>query len=332
MEMVVGIDVGKETLVVLLLQADGQGRQRTTVDNTPQGHAKLLRWLVQQQGQRVAAQVHACLEATGSYGDEVALRLHEAGYRLSMVNPARIKAFAESRLSRNKTDALDAWLIAEFCRTQTPPLWTPPAPELRTLRLLVRHLDDLQSMRQQEVNRLASGSLTAAVRQRLQEHIAFLQGQISAVWQEIHAHIQQHPQLKQQRDLLDSIPGIGDTSACLLLAELPDLSVFKRAEQLAAYAGVTPRQHVSGKSIRGQPRMARQGNARLRTLLYFPALSAKTHNPFIRPLALRLKAQGHCPLSIIVAAMRKLLHQIFGILKSGQPFDPHFQSKALANP
>jgi transposase len=328
MNTVVGMDVGKDTLVLVLLR--GKETLRATLDNTPTGHTKLLNWLAKHHRQIPAAQVHVCLEATGTYGEDVALRLHQAGYVVSVVNPARIKAYGDSRLSRNKTDAADASLIAEFCRTQVPLAWTPPAPEVLTLRRLARHLDDLQAMRQQEVNRQASGKLTATIVQRLEAHIAFLDGQITAVRQEIHDHIDGHPDLKRQRDLLDSIPGIGDITACLLLAELPDLSTFDRAEQLAAYAGVTPKQHTSGKSVRGPTRMARQGNATLRSRIYFPALSAKQHNPLIRPLAQRMKAQGHCALSIIVAAMRKLLHQIFGILKSDRPFDPEFLTKKLA--
>jgi transposase len=327
MDAFVGIDVGKDTLVVVLLR--GSEPLRATVDNTPEGHRRLRNWLAKHHRKQTVGQVHACLEATGTYGDEGAVRLHQAGYAVSVVNPARIKAFGESRLSRNKTDAADAWLIAEFCRTQTPPAWSPPAAEVLTLRRLARHLDDLQTMRQQEVNRLAAGPLDEAIRQRLESHIAFLDAQIAAVWQDIHDHIDHHPDLKRQRDLLDTIPGIGDISACLLLAELPDLSRFDRAEQLAAYAGVTPKQHTSGTSIRGHTRMARQGNPTLRTRLYFPALSAKTHNPLIRPLAQRLKSEGHCALSIIVAALRKLLHQIFGILTSGQPFDPDVLTKKL---
>lgn len=330
MEAFVGIDVGKDTLVVVLRR--GADTLRATHDNTPAGHTKLLTWLAKHHRRLATGQVHACLEATGSYGDDIALALYQAGYGVSVVNPARIKAFSESRLSRNKTDAADAFLIAEFCRTQTPPAWSPPAPEVLTLRRLARHLDDLKTMRQQEVNRLAAGQPDVTIRQRLEAHIAFLDAQIAAVWQDIHDHINHHPDLKRQRDLLDSIPGIADSSACLLLAELPDLSRFDRAEQLAAYAGVTPRQHTSGKSVRGHTRMARQGNPTLRSRIYFPALSAKTHNPLIRPLAQRMKAQGHCPLSIIVAAMRKLLHQIFGILKSGQPFDPDYLAKREAAP
>jgi transposase len=152
MDIVVGLDVSKDTLEVALLRVTAV--LRATMDNTPEGHRKLLTWLAKHHRKIAVGQVHACLEATGNYSDEVALRLHTAGYVVSVVNPARIKAFGDSRLSRTQTDAADAWLIAEFCRTQTPPAWSPPAPEVLTLRRLGRHLEDLQSMRQQEVNRL----------------------------------------------------------------------------------------------------------------------------------------------------------------------------------
>src|SRR5689334_18386429 len=126
MHAVVGIDVSKETLELVLLR--GSEVLRATMDNTPGGHTKVLTWLGKRHRKVTADQVQVCLEATGTYGDDIALALHTAGYGVSVVNPTRIKAYGESRLSRNKTDAADAWLIAEFCRTQTPLPWTPPAP------------------------------------------------------------------------------------------------------------------------------------------------------------------------------------------------------------
>jgi transposase len=103
---------------------------------------------------RCPHKAHVCLEATGLYGDAVAEFLHERGYTVSVVNPARIKAYGDSQLKRNKTDRSDAALIADFCRTQQPDAWQPPAPEVKELRALLRHLDDLQAMQQQEANRL----------------------------------------------------------------------------------------------------------------------------------------------------------------------------------
>ncbi len=192
---------------------------------------------------------------------------------------------------------------------------------------MVRHLDALQAMRQQERNRLSSGVTAADVIDCLQQHIAFLDQQIADLKQRVKQHINQHPQLKQQRELLISIPGLGDTTVAVLLAEIPDIQAFDRAPQLAAYAGLTPQHHRSGSSVRRPTHISKRGNARLRRALYFPAMVAMRHNPILRAFAQRLQAAGHAPMSIIVAVMRKLLHLAFGIIKSGQLFDPHYLSK-----
>jgi transposase len=317
---ILGIDVAKATLDVALLRPN-QPAQAASYANTLAGFKQLEKWL----RKRKAGQVHVCLEATGLYGDEVALFLHEAGHTVSVVNPARIKAYAASQLQRNKTDRLDAVLIADFCRTQQPPAWTPPDPAWRDLRAMARHLLDLQEMRQQERNRLKAGVTTALVRQTLEDHIAFIQAQIKVLEHHIKDHINQHPDLKQQRDLLKSIPGIGHLTAALLLAELADLRRFDHAGQVVAFAGLNPYQRSSGSSVRGQSRLSKIGNATVRRILYFPALSARRHNPLIALWCDQLAARGKTKMQVIGAAMRKLLVLAYGVLKSGQPFDPNFQ-------
>jgi transposase len=321
--IVLGIDVSKATLDVVLVRPE-QPALAGQFMNSAAGFKKLSAWL----NKRKTGVVHACLEATGLYGDEVAWYLHEAGHTVSVVNPARIKAYADSQLQRNKTDRLDATLIADFCRTQQPAPWSPPDPAERELRSLARHLQDLKAMVQQERNRLQAGLTSQRVRQALEEHITFLEQQIATLDQAIQDHIDHHPDLKHQHDLLDSIPGLGPLSAALLLAEAGDLRRFDQASQLVAFAGLNPRQHSSGTSVRGQTRVSKRGCARLRALLYFPAISARTHNPLIAPWCDQLAARGKSAMQVIGAAMRKLLVLAYGVLKSGQPFDPHFHPAA----
>jgi transposase len=320
----VGIDVSKAMLDVVLVRTTGS--QSTQVDNSKAGFRTLENFLKK----RCPQKAHVCLEATGLYGDAVAEFLHERGYTVSVVNPNRVKAYGDSQLKRNKTDRSDAALIADFCRTQQPDAWHPPTPEIKELRAMLRHLDDLLAMRQQEANRLQSGEQSTAVIGQLQQHLAFLERQISDMKQQIDDHFDQHPTLKQQRDLLTSIPGIGDLTAGRLLAELRDLQAFDTASQVAAFVGVTPRQVQSGSSIRHASRISKQGHAALRAALYMPAVVAQRHNPLVRALAQRLEARGHCKMSIIMAAMHKLLHLAFGVLKSGLPFDPCYEAKRLA--
>jgi transposase len=207
MVAVLGIDVAKDSLAVALL-GPSTPRKRT-FPNTPAGHQELLSWLHKQH----LSEIQACLEATGSYADAIAETLYDAGYAVSVINPARIAAYAKSRLSRNKTDPADAVLIAQFAQSEQPPRWTLPAPELRELRALIRHLDALLAVRQAEHNRQAAGPHPSAVASALAAHLTFLAQQIATVEQAISEHIAQHPDLKRDHELLTSIKGIGERTA-----------------------------------------------------------------------------------------------------------------------
>lgn len=286
--------------------------------NTSAGFEDLQQWLVQQG----VDGVHACLEATSTYGEAVAEFLVEQGHQVSVVNPARIKGFAISELSRSKTDKADAQLILRFCMALRPQTWIPPAPEVKQLQALLRRIEALQQMVVQERNRLETTAVE--LRGSIQKHIEYLEQDIETLRQQIDDHFDQHPGLKAQRDLLSSIPGIGNQTASVLLAEIVDWQQFDSSRQLAAYAGVTPRERTSGTSLRGKPSLSRVGNARLRKALFLPAMAAKRFNPLIAAFCQRLLAKGKAKRQVIGAAMRKLLHLAYGVLKSGRPFDPNF--------
>lgn len=317
MDAVLGIDIAKAKFESALLTPDGRLR-RKSCPNTPRGFEELAVWLTRHGVTRV----HACLEATGTYGDALATWLHDAGHVVSVVNPAIIHAYAGTQLARSKTDRIDAALIARFTATQAPPPWTPTAPEIRELQALVRRLDALQGMRTQESNRLAAGVPVATVRASIEAVLAQLDQQIAHVKHLIGDHLDRHPGLRTQRDLLTSIPGIGETTAAVLLAELFD-KPYARARQAAAFAGLVPRLVESG-TLRGRSRLSKIGPGRLRKALYFPAMTALRCNPTIRAVRLRLAAAGKPPMVIIGAAMRKLIHIAYGVLKSGTPYESRF--------
>jgi transposase len=313
-DTILGIDIAKAKFVVVLLTPDGKRRHKTC-PNTAAGFEELARWL-QHHG---SSRVHACLEATGTYGDALAVWLHEAGHTVSVVNPSIIHAYARTQLARSKTDALDAALIAQFTATQRPAAWAPPAPEIRALQALVRRLDALHGMRAQEANRLAAGVGLAEVQASIEAVLANLDEQIARVQQLIRDHINRHPRLRNRRDLLTTIPGIGEATAAVLLAELFDKS-YHSARQAAAFAGLVPRRHESG-TLCGRSRLSKIGPSRLRKALYFPALTALQWNPTIRAVRARLQAAGKPKMVIVGAAMRKLIHVAFGVLKSGKPYE-----------
>ncbi|HET6671293.1 MAG TPA: IS110 family transposase [Pyrinomonadaceae bacterium] len=318
-----GIDIAKLKFNVCLLHLNGKLKHKV-FSNTAAGFEQLSSWLLRQGSE----QVHACLEATGTYGEALSLYLHERGHTVSVINPAAIKAFAASRLSRTKTDRVDAELIARFCLAQEPPAWQPPAAELRELQALVRRLESLIEMRVAEENRLSSGLTVAAVRSSVEEMIAHLKQQITRTEKLIRKHIDQHPALKQQSELLNSIPGIADTTAAVLLAEVPHIKQYRSARQLTAFAGLVPRERQSGSSVKGRVRLSKIGNARLRKALYFPAITALRCSPFFQDWAAALRQRGKSKMSVIGAVMRKLMHIAYGVLKSGRPFDPEIAKTA----
>ena len=321
MTHVVGIDVSKAKLDVALRRPDGTLRSKV-VQNCPAGFVSLTAWL----GTHGVTQVHACMEATGIYWEAVAEYLADAGHTVSVVNPAQIKAFGGAGLVRTKTDRVDARLIAAFCVAQPPPPWQAPPPAVRALRALVARRDALDAMRTQERNRL--GVAKDAVRAGIEAHLAYLEQALTDIEAAIRQKIDDDPGLGAQRGLLDSIPGLGEKTIPTLLAYYGGPLRFDTPKQAVAFAGLDPRQHQSGSSVRGKPRLSKVGHARLRKALYMPARVATTRTAWGRALKMRLGAAGKPPMLILGAMMRKLLCVAYGVLRSGRPFDPALHQMA----
>jgi len=315
--VILGIDIAKQKFDAALLM--GGKLKHKSCKNSTEGFELLSQWLRKQRVDRL----HACLEATGNYGDELAFYLHEAGHTVSIVNPARIKGFAQSELLRSKNDKMDAGLIARFCLAMHPEPWAPPAPEIRALQALVRRADALVTMRTQELNRLGTAPVT--VEPSIREHIAYLDEQIEKIKQQIDGHIDDNPELKSKKDLLHSIPGIGPATIAAILSEISIFERFDQVRKVVAFIGLAPKEALSGSSIKGKPRLCKIGHARLRKALYMPALVSIRYNPMMIGFYKRLRSKGKNGKVIVCAVMRKLVHIIFGILKSGKPFDPYYK-------
>lgn len=318
-----GIDISKKTFDVALLLPSGK-RKNTKFPNTQAGFGQLRRWL----DSHLVQSLHTCLEATNNYGHALAEYLHDAGYDVSLVNPARVKAFAQSELLRTKTDKQDASLIARFCQSMSPSLWVPEPRKVRELKALVRRLDALVEMKQQEVNRLDVAE--DVVRQDIEGHIELLTERIKQLRQAIRRHIDDDPDLREQKDLLLTIPGIGEKTVATLLSYFATIDRFSSAKQLASFCGVAPRATQSGSSINKRGKMSKVGPAQLRKALFLPAMVALRYNPLMLPMRDRLAAAGKPKMVIIGAAMRKLIHLIFGVLSSKTPFDATQATKSLA--
>ena len=313
---ILGVDIAKKKFDVALL-INGKLEHKVFTNNE-EGFELLMAWLQKQN----VDHVHVCLEASSTYGDELATSMHDAGHTVSIVNPARIKGFARSELLRTKNDKIDAGLIARFCHAMHPEPWAPLPPEIRTLQALVRRVDALLVMRTQELNRIETTHETVTC--SIREHIAYLDQEIAKLKKQIAGHIKNDPHLRTKRDLLRSIPGIGEVTIAAILGELALFENCDRVQKVVAYIGLAPKEFMSGSSIKGKPRICKMGNARMRKALYMPSLVAMQYNPVIISFSQRLKERGKNGKVIVCAIMRKLVHLIFGILKSGKPFDANY--------
>lgn len=325
---VVGIDVSKKKLDIALL-VNSKVKSKV-IDNSPEGHKELLGWLIKSKAPMAELQV--CMEATGVYYEAVALALHEAGLEVSVVNPACIKGFGHSENIRNKNDTIDAGLIARYCLAMKPAPWAPPPLEQRQLRAWSLRVQALKDIRQQEENRLEALTITGMedVAAHVKEHIMWLDTEIKKLENEIDDHIDRHPGLKHDAELIASIPGIGATTVARLLGHLGDIRRFESAKALAAFLGVTPKQRSSGTSVKGRTMISRSGSSALRAALYMPSLVARRHNPILHQFAERLLATGMAKKAVICAVMHKLTHLIYGVIRTGKPFDVNYLSKGLA--
>jgi transposase len=322
----VGVDVGKSELCVAI--ADRRPRMFA---HTKAGVRTLWRYC-----RRVAPTgvVHLCMESTGAYSRLLAVRLQgleQPGLRLSIVNPACIKAFAKAQLRRTKTDAVDARVILAYAQSQCPPPWTFPSAALRELYQLVRQADAVQDDLQAWTNRAGSHDegpeRVTVVRQTDRAICRHLQRQLVRLQTAITALFARATELQRQRALLESIPGIGEKTAPRLLAYGGTVWMSHSDKELTAYAGLAPSHHQSGRSVRGKSHLAKQGNSALRHSLYMAALAAIRVNPVIRPVRNRLLDRGKTKMTAVAASMRHLLLIARAVLRNQTPFDPEYATK-----
>jgi len=318
MSAFVGIDVSKATLDVAIRQDTKS--HHFQVPNHLKGFQDLHQRLQGMGEIRAVA-----LEASGRYGEALAHFLFEQGYWVNYLNPKLTHRFSQESLRYSKTDAHDAQNIAHYAQTHPRAAWLAPSPEQSQLQQRSRRLETLKKMQQQEVNRLQSGLNDAFVLEQIQALIEHFERLIQDTEASLRDLIQQNPTLRANFKLLTSIQGIGKVTATLFLAEIGDIGRFPSVKQLTAFIGLDPQDYQSGTSVKKPAHISKQGSRRLRAALYMPALTAIRYNPACKALYQRLEAKHKASKVRIVAVMRKLVHQIYGVLKSQKPFNPNYQ-------
>ena len=314
MQSFIGVDVSKRKFDAALLT--GQGKYRSKVfDNDAKGLAAFRDWIKS----NAAGQARVCMEATGVYHEALATFLFDHQVAVFVVNPLRVKRFVESEGLRNKTDDGDAKALARFASKNDLEPWEAPSKGVRELQALVVRVQSLQIMRQSELNRLDVAHPT--IHGSIQAVVAALDREIGTVRLLIKQTIDDDPDLRQRKDLLETIPGLGDVTIPSLLAFIGRPERFKTVKALIAYAGLTPLVRQSGSSLDKRQGLHPAGHRDLRKALYYPAMAAGRFNPIIAAFWQRLKAQHKPGKVIVVACMHKLLAIAYGVLKSRRPFD-----------
>jgi transposase len=332
LQFAIGIDIAKDHFE---LRWAPQAAPQTispsqSFANTEDGFQAAHAWLLTQGVVPTSSLV--VMEATGVYWEACALGFHAHHYAVSVVNPARVAAFAKTLMRRGKTDPLDARLLVVFALTLHPERWTPPPVEMEHLQQMMRQRDALVHLRSQVKNQghalehhvHPSPEVVASV-QRL---LTTLDTEIAHLEQQFTTSLQAQPAWQAMLERIMSIAGVGLVIAGTVLTETNALATFGASSQLCAYAGITPVPFQSGTSVHRKERISKIGNPRLRKAMYQAAVCAiRCCAPF-RTFYQRLLERKKPKKVALVAVARKILRVIFALVTQGTNFDPEYCSKS----
>lgn len=322
----VGIDVSATQCHVAWGYTTDEVQKTRIINQTPAGIARLIKQL--HHAEPEAATILVVMEATGTYWMRLALALHEAGFSVSVINPAQAHHFGRAQLHYAKTDPIDAQLLMHLAAVLQPALWTPPPAVYYALQQSLRQRDDVIAIRTQEKNRWHAlrhqPTITAPVAARLRDHITFLDHQIAELDREIVDLLKADPAWAQAAQRLQTIPGVGVITTAWILTATLNFSLCETPEQATAYAGLAPHPRQSGTSLKSHRSLGFGGHSRLRSALYMAALPASRYNPIIREFYICLVTRGKPKKVALCAAARKLLHMAWALVTRQRNFDPNF--------
>ncbi len=311
-----GIDVSAKTLDVVDSNELARVRQFA---QTPEGHRKLVCFARQHKAQAIV------MEATGIYYLDIALALHQAGLPVSVINPRSFHHFAKACLQTNKTDQIDARLLADYAQRMSLRLWQPPSREQWALREIARRINQLNGLQVMEKNRLhalqAQHYTYTTLIDELQAHINYLTERIKQLADTAMAYIQADQQLNQYYLSIISTVGIAQASAIALLGELALLPESMKAKQVSRHAGLDVQLKQSGTSLNQPGRLSKAGNTYLRAALHMPSLSFVRHDPYAKAHYQQLQQRGKKKMQALCAIQRKMLTGLWACLRNNQPFD-----------
>lgn len=318
MTQIIGIDVAKDKLDCMwLIDIDSNKKRARIFQNSSDGFLLLVNWLKKDIDKNLE-NIHIIVEATSIYHEGLIYTLHELGVKVSVVNPAYVRDFAKAYGVHNKTDKKDSMMLARYAASNPPKLrlWQPEPPEVRELKAMLSRLSALKKDIQRERNRLEKSLITVVskdVVKSIKTMIKSLEKAHDMLEKQIDKHIDNHPNLKKNRELLQSIPAVGNVVSREMLAIIGSRD-FTQASEVSAFLGLVPKQKSSGQK-EWQSVLTKKGSARIRASLYMAVVVAIQHNTDIKEQYQRLLAAGKTKMQAICAGMRKLVQICFGVIK-----------------
>lgn len=325
----VGIDIGANHFAASLFTSPNHSiKTQDKIPNNQDGFQQLLDWL--KLNQCHAANSVICMEATGVYGECLAYFLCAQGFKVAVEPPLKVKrAFNPSK---EKTDAVDSQQIAQYAYRFIDQLhfFVPKNEVLEKINVLLGLREQFVIQKSANINskkQLLKGHFpNQEAHAHLDQSIEFLANQIKTIETQIKNLIDQDPEYKNKISLLKSIPSVGLLLATNILVLTNGFNKTLNYKQLSAYAGICPKRHESGSSIRYKPTSSGFGPHTLRKLLYLASMSLRTHNQNSKKYYLRKIAEGKAGKLVLNNIANKLLKIIFAVIKNQTQFIPNYQS------
>mgnify|MGYP005860101113 CR=1 FL=1 len=329
----VGVDVAQDELVcafgVLLQDLSWQIKSRKTFKNNLSGFKACTKWA--ESFKDSATEVLFVMEATGVYHEKFAHWLFGQGIQLSIVLPNKISNYMRTLSIKTVTDSTCADAITQFGLERKLDTWSPPKIIFRTIKQLTRERDQIVAERVVIDNQIhaenAEAYPNANSLKRLNTRRKLLCKQEQEIKNEIHHLVKSDQELEQDIQYITSIPGVGELTAAIVLAETNGFELVRNKRQLVSYAGLDVREKQSGTSVKGKPRISKKGNRNLRKAMHLPALAAIRHCQIYKDNFARLVGRHGIKMKAAVAVQRKLLELIYILFKNKTTFDPAYEQK-----
>lgn len=333
LKQVVGIDVAMGELVcsfgVFSDNLEVKLKSNDVFKNNEKGFVKLIKWI--EKITTPETEVFFVMEATGVYHEKLAHWLHERSKKVVIVLPNKISNYVKTLDIKTVTDKTAAEAIARFGLERNLEPWQPPRQIFRTIKQLTRERDQIVSERTVIKNQLHAENSEAFPNsnslKRLNNRIQLLNQQEKEIKKEISELIKKEEKLKNQIDILTTIPGVGELTASIVLAETNGFEMIRNKRQLTSYSGLDVKEKQSGISVKGKPRISKKGNRYIRKALHLPSLAAVKHSEVYRDNYARLIGRHGIKMKALVAIQRKLLELMYILYKTKTTFDPEYELK-----